>query len=127
MSQYVAGIAPTKPGYVEFQVMPQLGDLTEVAATVPSRTGTISVDIKLGPPFGMQVLVPEATSATVGVPISAVTTQGSARLEVTIEGTVVYSAGGAIPSPSVTFAGEASGHVKFVLGAGSHAFTAREL
>jgi hypothetical protein len=127
MSQYVAGVAPTKPGYSEFQIMPQLGDLTEVAATVPSRKGTISVDIQRGPPFSMQVVVPEATSATVGVPISAVTTQGSGSLEVAIDGTVVYSAGQAMPSPSVTFAGEASDYAKFVVGAGSYAFTAREL
>ena len=61
MSQYVAGIAPTQPGYDEFQVMPQLGDLTQVTANVASRKGAISVDIKLGPPFTMQVVVPTAT------------------------------------------------------------------
>ncbi|MGD0836625.1 MAG: alpha-L-rhamnosidase C-terminal domain-containing protein [Polyangia bacterium] len=127
MSQYVAGIAPTQPGYAEFQVLPELGDLTQVTATVPSRKGAISVAINLGPPFTMQVVVPGATSATVGVPINAVTTQGSAHLEVTIDGTVVYSAGTSTPSTSVTFAGEASGYVKFVLGPGSHAFSARGL
>ncbi len=127
MSQYVAGVAPTQPGYAQFQVLPQLGDLTQVAANVASRKGAISVDIKLGPPFTMQVVVPTATSATVGVPISAVTTQGSAHLEVTIDGTVAFSAGTSKPSTSVTFAGEASGYVKFVLGAGTHTFAAREL
>jgi hypothetical protein len=127
MSQYVAGVAPTQPGYAEFQVVPQLGDLTQVTANVASRKGAISVDIKLGPPFTMQVVVPAATSATVGVPINAVTTQGSAHIEVTIDGTVVFSAGTSKPSASVTFAGEASGYVKFVLGPGTHTFAAREL
>jgi hypothetical protein len=125
MSQYVAGVAPTKPGYAEFQVMPQLGDLTQVAATVPSRKGTIVVDIKRGPPFAMQVTVPPDTRATIGVPIDAVTTQGATHLEVTIAGTVVFSAGTSKPSASVTFAGEASGYVKFELGPGTHAFAAR--
>jgi hypothetical protein len=127
MSQYVAGIAPTQPGYDEFQVLPQLGDLTQVAANVASRKGAISVDIKLGPPFSMQVVVPPATRATVGVPINAVTTQGSAHLEVTIDGAVVFSGGASKPSTSVTFAGEASGYVKFVLGSGTHSFAARGL
>jgi hypothetical protein len=127
MSQYVAGIAPTQPGYAEFQVLPQLGDLTQVAANVPSRKGAISVDIKRGPPFAMDVAVPPATRATVGVPIDAVTTQGAARLEITIDGAVVFSAGAAKPSASVTFAGEASGYVKFALGPGTHTVAAREL
>jgi len=127
LSQYVAGIAPTQPGYAEFQVMPELGDLTQVTTNVASRKGAISVDIKCGPPFSMQVVVPVATRATVGVPIDAVTTQGSAHLEVTIDGTVVFSAGTSKPSASVTVAGEESGYVKFVLGPGTHTFAAREL
>jgi hypothetical protein len=101
-------------------VLPELGDLTQVAANVTSRKGAISVDIKRGPPFAMQVVVPAATRATVGVPIDAVTTQGSAYLEVTTDITVVFSAGTSKPSASVTFAGEAPGYVKFVLGPGTH-------
>jgi hypothetical protein len=75
----------------------------------------------------MQVVVPAATRATVGVPLDAVTTQGSSRLEVTIDGAVVFSAGSSKPSASVTFAGEASGYVKFLLSPGTHTFAAREL
>jgi alpha-L-rhamnosidase len=127
MSHYVAGVAPTQPGYAEFQVMPQLGDLTQVTASVPSRKGAISVDIKRGPPFAMQVVVPAAARATVGVPIDAVTAQNSSHIEVTLDGTVVYSAGSSKASTSVPFAGEASGYVKFVLNPGAHMFAAREL
>jgi hypothetical protein len=127
LSQYVAGIAPTQPGYAEFQVLPELGDLTQVAANVASSKGAISVDIQRGPPFALQVVVPPATRATVGVPIDVVTSQGSAHLEVTIDDTVVFSAGTSQPSASVTFAGEASGYVKFALGPGTHTFVAREL
>jgi hypothetical protein len=73
----------------------------------------------------MQVSVPPATRATVGVPIEVVTSQGSAKLEVTIDGSVAFSAG--TPAASTTFAGEASGYVKFVLDPGMHAVSAREL
>jgi hypothetical protein len=127
LSQYVAGIAPTKPGYAEFQVLPQLGDLTQVTANVASRKGAISVDIRRGPPFALQVTVPAATRATVGVPVDAITSQGSAHLEITIDGTVSFSSGTATPSPAITFAGEAAGYVKFVLPPGMHTFAAREL
>jgi alpha-L-rhamnosidase len=127
MSQYVAGIAPTQPGYAEFQVLPQLGDLTQATANMVSTSGVISVDIKLGPPFSMQVVVPPHTRATVGVPLDAVTTQSSAHLEVAIDGMVVFSAGTSKPSTAVTFAGEASGYVKFGLDPGTHTFAAREL
>ena len=127
LSQYVAGIAPTQPGYAEFQVLPELGDLTQVAANVASVKGAISVEIQRGPPLAMQVVVPPATRATVGVPIDIVTTQGSAHIEVTIDDTVVFSAGTSNPSTSVTFAGESAGYVKFVLGPGTHTFAAREL
>jgi alpha-L-rhamnosidase len=127
MSQYVAGIAPTQPGYAEFQVLPQLGDLTQVTANVPSTKGAISVDIRRGPPFAMQVTVPPATRATVGIPIEAVTPQGSSRLEITIDSVVVFSAGAFKPSATVTFAGEGAGYVKVVLAPGMHMVSAREL
>ncbi len=71
--------------------------------------------------------MPAATRATVGVPVSAVTAQGSAHLEVMIDGAAVFSARTSKALPSVTFAGEASGYVTFVLGAGTHASAAREL
>ncbi len=67
LSKYVAGIAPTEAAYAAFQVLPQLGELREVSASVPSMQGTISVDIQRGPPFTMNVLVPPATNAVVGV------------------------------------------------------------
>ena len=36
LSRHVAGVAPVKPGYAAFAVLPQLGDLTAVEAKVPS-------------------------------------------------------------------------------------------
>jgi hypothetical protein len=127
MSQYVAGVAPTQPGYAEFQVMPQLAELTQVTASVPSRMGAISVDIKRGPPFVMQVGVPAASVATVGVPIEAITSQGSGQLEVTIDGAVAFTAGAAAPASPVKFAGESSGYLKFLLNPGAHTLTVRQL
>ena len=42
------------------------------------------------------------------------------RNALTIDGAVVFSAGTSNPSASITFSGEASGYVKFVLGPGTH-------
>ncbi len=94
---------------------------------MPSKKGAIVVDIRRGPPFAMQVAVPPATRATVGVPIDAVITQGSANIEVTIDGIVVFNAGVFKPVASVSFAGEASGYVQFVLTPGMHTVSARQL
>ena len=107
--------------------LPELGDLTQVSASVPSTKGTISVDVQLGPPFTLRVLVPPTTRGVVGIPIDAVTSQGSTRLEVTLGGTVVFSAGSFRPNTEVSFVGIDAGYVKFALAAGMHAFSAREL
>jgi hypothetical protein len=127
LSKYVAGIAPTEPGYAAFQVLPQLGDLTEVSASVPSIKGTISVDIERGPPFTMNVVVPPDAPAVVGIPVAAVTSLGSARIEITLGGTVIFSAGSFRAKPDVSFVGTDGGYVKFGVAGGSHAFSAREL
>lgn len=42
----VLGIRPLEPGYRTFLVMPQLGDMNEVEAKVPVRSGTIGVRCK---------------------------------------------------------------------------------
>ncbi len=46
LSQYVAGITPTRPGFKEFQINPQMGDLTSVQATVDTRYGLIKADLE---------------------------------------------------------------------------------
>jgi alpha-L-rhamnosidase len=127
LSEYVAGVAPTEAGYAAFQVLPQLGDLTEVSASVPSIKGTISVDVERGPPLTMNVLVPPAAQAVVGIPVDAVTSLGSARIEITLGGTVIFSGGSFRPKPEVSFVGADGGYVKFGVAGGSHAFSAREL
>jgi hypothetical protein len=65
LSQYVAGIAPTKPAYETFQVKPQLGFLKKVSAIVPSIKGEIAVEINATEIWTMNLTVPENTTATV--------------------------------------------------------------
>ncbi|NHF58610.1 family 78 glycoside hydrolase catalytic domain [Flavobacteriaceae bacterium TP-CH-4] len=68
LSQYVAGIYPTDPGYETFQIRPQLGFLKNVQATVPSIRGKIRVTIQQDDTFRMSITVPQETTATVFIP-----------------------------------------------------------
>ena len=45
LGRYFLGIQPTKPGYEEFEVRPQLGDLEWMEGIVPTPRGLISVRI----------------------------------------------------------------------------------
>lgn len=73
LSQYVAGVSPVDPGYETFQVKPQLGDLTEVLAVVPSVKGDIKVHIQTLNRYDMQLEIPKGSKAIVFLPPGAKT------------------------------------------------------
>ena len=71
LCQYVAGIAPIKPGFKEFSVMPQMGDLNHVEVTVPVPDGEINLKLQKGEKaFKMELEVPKGKKALVGIPKS---------------------------------------------------------
>lgn len=75
LSQYVAGIAPIKPGYETFSIMPQLGNLKEVHCLVPSIKGNIILNLKLSEnKMNMDVVIPNHTDGTIGIPKSDLNT-----------------------------------------------------
>ena len=87
LSQYVCGIAPLKPGFELFQVMPQPGNLTEAMATVESVKGTIRSSFhKQASVMEIKVTVPALTQAVVGVPASGVKS-------IKLNGKLVWKAG----------------------------------
>src|SRR6185369_2830322 len=47
LSQYIAGVAPTSPGWGAYSLLPQLAGLTAVSAIVPSIQGPIAVNDSL--------------------------------------------------------------------------------
>lgn len=74
MSQYVAGIAPTVPAFREYQVFPQLGNLTSVHSLVPTVFGNIEMKIARGNQrYQLELISPPGTAAVVGIPISEMT------------------------------------------------------
>ncbi|MBM4104460.1 MAG: glycoside hydrolase [Planctomycetes bacterium] len=68
LSQYGAGVAPTQPGFRKFAVLPQMADLKEIEAVVPTRYGDIQLKIQKAPSFKMELFVPADTVAEVGIP-----------------------------------------------------------
>lgn len=73
LSQYVCGIAPLKPGFSEFQIMPQPGALKEASATIETVKGIITSSYKsLRSGFEINVTVPDSTTSIVGIPSNKV-------------------------------------------------------
>jgi hypothetical protein len=113
LSQYVAGISPLEAGYTLFQVMPRMGPLRHIEATVASVRGAIelTLDRKEGV-FNMDVLVPETTQALLAVPRAGESVQ--------LNGRVAWRAGAASAElpPGVTFIGADAEYVRFRVPAG---------
>ena len=66
LSQYVAGITPVKPGFKEFQIKPQMGDLTDAKVTIDTRYGFIKAELKrVAEGICISFEVPEGTTAYV--------------------------------------------------------------
>jgi alpha-L-rhamnosidase len=62
----VLGLIPTQPGFAEFEIRPQLGDLEWAEGVVPSPKGDIPVRVeKKDGKLSLTTTVPEGTSATV--------------------------------------------------------------
>lgn len=89
LSQYVAGIAPTAPGYATYQVRPQMGSLKSVKATVDSCKGPIQVELsREAGRFRMKLTSPAGTRALVCIP-----KDGLANPKVTANGKPLPAAG----------------------------------
>jgi hypothetical protein len=71
MSEYVAGIRPTSPGFATFDVIPHPGGLNRVQCAMPTPQGGISVEYSLDRgtgTFDLDIDVPVGTIARVAVP-----------------------------------------------------------
>ena len=74
LSQKVCGIAPTAPGFKQFRIAPQMGNLTDVSATVSTTNGLIKAQItRKGKTLTVTATVPEGTTAEVLFPSGAKT------------------------------------------------------
>ena len=69
LSQYAAGVAPTKPGYDSYHVLPQMGPLKHIKTIVPSVKGDIALELRnQAKSFSIDLVSPAATTAVIGIP-----------------------------------------------------------
>ncbi|MBN1426694.1 glycoside hydrolase family 78, partial [Candidatus Fermentibacteria bacterium] len=120
LSQYVLGVAPLEPGYGRYRLMPQMGPLRSVDATVPTIKGPIVVHLeRADSSFILRMHSPPGTAAMVGIPrYHAVSWE-----RITANGYPVWGRGGRhghlegvefdTPSPTHLFFGVAPGEWEF--------------
>jgi hypothetical protein len=69
LSQYIAGVAPTAPGWSAYHVLPQMANLTALSQTVATVKGMIAVSDSLAADrFAMHLASPAGTQALIGIP-----------------------------------------------------------
>jgi len=93
MSEYVAGIKPTSPGFTTFDIIPHPAELTWVDCVVPTPLGDIGIEYVIDP-------AARSYNATIEVPTGAIGRVAVPRLgttaEVVLDGEAVWSIYGPI-------------------------------
>jgi hypothetical protein len=120
LSQYIAGVSPTAPGWSSYSVMPQMSQPTAISAVVPSIKGNIAVSDSLSSSqFIMNLSSPSGTKAMVGIP------KKRAWQLVTVNGQAVWSQGKFCSGVAgVSEAGEDNLYIKFNVDPGASRFVA---
>lgn len=109
LSQYAAGIAPTKPAFKEFAVLPQMGPLKQIETVVPTQYGNISLKLRNQKAFQMNLTVPKGTAAIIGIP------KEIGLSDIRINGKLVYTDGKALTG---NYEGEDDRWIKYSVKAG---------
>jgi len=72
LSKSIAGIAPTSPGWEQFQVLPKEAFLETLRVTVPTIKGDVSMGVvKTASSYTLDVTAPPASTAIIGIPRGA--------------------------------------------------------
>jgi len=123
LNKYIAGIEPTKVGWSEFKVCPNLVNMTAVKVTVPTVKGNIMVDIKsAATQFTLLVESPLGSEAIIGVPKNKFTVG-----QVKIGEQLVWDNGKFIGGvEGVSFFAEDKDFIQFKLSAGKWSLVAEE-
>jgi hypothetical protein len=112
MVEYLAGIAPTSPGFGTYQIKPQMGTLQRINVAVPTVKGEIKADLaRESGQFTLKLTSPKGTKAIVSLPVRGV---------VKINGQPAKLATAAV------FKGRFDGREVFEVGPGQWKFAANE-
>jgi hypothetical protein len=117
------GVRPTLPGYSEFIFQPQVTDLTNISATVPSVKGDIVVSYtRYSNTFTQTITNPLNTVAIVGIPKGML---AAGVKQIDVNGITVYRNGSATGTVTgVTFVEENASYIVFRVQPGSWTFAA---
>lgn len=89
MQQYIAGFQPTSPAFKTYTISPQMGPLKRIRTKVPTRFGSIDLDLNqmsVGA-FLMKLDSPAGTTVTVALPLAQQTQT------LTINGDLIWANG----------------------------------
>ncbi len=112
LSQNIAGLSPTKPGWTEFEVMPRMGSLEQVTQVVPSVNGLISTKHEItADSYQITLVSPENTNAIVGIP------KTKDWKTIKVNGDLIWKKGKP-KSSHVEYLGEDSEYIRLRLGSG---------
>ena len=120
LSQNIAGVSTITPGWSTYQILPQMGRLSQVSQTVPTVKGAIKVSNSLtSKSFTMNVESPLGTKAIIGIP------KKRAWRSVTVNGQPIWTNGVfATGVTGITGAGEDSNYIRFSVEPGTWKFDA---
>lgn len=123
LSGNVGGVAPDTPGYEQYHVIPQLGNLNQVSVRVPSIKGNIDVEINRNQEaqtYEMSLVSPENTVARVAIPRFEME-----NTRVYANGTVVFEDGIATEAvDGVAYESDDSDYIYFLVQPGTWNFGA---
>ncbi|MEN8965961.1 MAG: alpha-L-rhamnosidase C-terminal domain-containing protein [Polaribacter sp.] len=89
LSKYIAGVAPTKVAWSEFQILPNLVHFKKLEKLIPTVKGNIKIDIGVKDnTYQLTLESPENTTAIVGIPKTDKTIN-----EVVVNGKVIWNKG----------------------------------
>lgn len=120
LAKHIVGIAPTKVGWKEYQILPNLAHFTTLKQVVPSVKGDISVDIKLTDKgYHMHLISPQGTTAVVGIPKTSITPR-----TIKVNGSILWNNGTVVGSVAgVSANGEDDKYLKFNVAPGTWTFS----
>ncbi|WP_299012526.1 alpha-L-rhamnosidase C-terminal domain-containing protein [uncultured Polaribacter sp.] len=89
LSKYIAGVAPTKVGWSEYQIMPNLVHFKSLKKTIPTVKGNIKIDLEVKEnTYELALESPENSTAIIGIPKTE-----KAINKVVVNGEVVWKKG----------------------------------
>jgi len=120
LSQNIAGVSTITPGWSTYQILPQMGALSQVSQTVPTVKGNIKVSNSLtSKSFTMNLESPLGTKAIIGIP------KKQSWRSVTVNGQPVWTNGVfAAGVTGITGVGEDSNYIRFSVEPGTWKFDA---